>query len=246
MFRARQIGVRFAAASAVAGAVALAACQQADSILLVEGGGGLTLMPAQLSVTMTAGGQTHPPMLVPPAPTSISLPTSFTVELDRSITGPVTIAIEALDGSGSIMASGSATQTYINTGGQTIISVTLGTGSATSNDAGRPDMGGGIGGGLGGDNGGAGGSVGGGGGNSGVGGGNSGVGGDNGGGGGLGGGSPGLGGRGGGGGNGFGGRGGGGGGRGGGGGNGFGGRGGGGGGLNGGGGRGGRFGGRSG
>jgi len=140
----------------VAGVAALAGCQQADSILLVEVSGDLALMPAQLSVAMTAGGQTRPPILVPPSPTTISLPTSFTVELDRSITGPVKIAIDALDGSGAVMASGATTQTYINTGGQTIISVTLGSGAQPS-DAGPPDTGGGGAAG----NGGAGGSVGG-------------------------------------------------------------------------------------
>ena len=106
----------------------LAACQRADSILLVEVGGDLTLMPAQLSVTVTAGGRSHN-FPVPPAPTTISLPTSFTVELDRSITGPVTVAIDALDGSGSVVASGTATQTYINAGGQTIVAVTIGPGA---------------------------------------------------------------------------------------------------------------------
>jgi hypothetical protein len=118
--------VRLAAAvSVVAAASALAACQQADSILLVEVAGDLALMPAQLSVTLTAAGQLHQPILVPPAPTTISLPTSFTVELDRSITGPVTIAIDALDGGGYVVASGTTTQTYINTGEQTIVTVTL-------------------------------------------------------------------------------------------------------------------------
>src|SRR5690242_2022434 len=112
--------MRFAALVLGAGFGALAACQQADSILLVEVGGDLSVIPAQLSVTLTAGGQTHPTTLVPPTPTTIYLPTSFTVELDRSITGPVTIAIDALDGDGAVVGSGAATQTYINTGGQTI------------------------------------------------------------------------------------------------------------------------------
>ena len=86
--------------------------------------GDLTLMPAQLSVTVTADGSSRL-LLVPPAPTTISLPTSFTVELDRSITGPVTIAIDALDDGGYVVASGATTQTHINTGGETIIAVML-------------------------------------------------------------------------------------------------------------------------
>jgi hypothetical protein len=105
----------------------LAACEQGGSILLVEVAGDLTLMPAQLSVAVTAGGIDHPPFRVPPAPTVISLPTSFTVELDRSITGAVTIAIDALDGYGYVVASGTTTQSHIASGGQTIIVVTLGT-----------------------------------------------------------------------------------------------------------------------
>jgi hypothetical protein len=103
---------------------ATAACQRDDSILLVEVAGDLTLMPAQLSVTMTANGASRS-LLVPPAPTTISFPTSFSVELDRSITGPVTIVIDALDGYSYVVASGSTTQTHINPGAQTIIAVTL-------------------------------------------------------------------------------------------------------------------------
>ena len=112
---------------AVAGvlAAATAACQRDDSILLVTVFGDLALTPAQLSVTVTANG-TSRVLLVPPVPTTISLPTSFSVELDRSITGPVTIAIDALDDGGNVLDSGSTTQTHINAGGQTIIAVALG------------------------------------------------------------------------------------------------------------------------
>jgi len=123
--RAGQIRRRCVVLAAVAGVASVAACQQADSILLVEVSGDLTLMPAQLLVTLTAGGQTHAPILVPPSPTTITLPTSFTVELDRSITGPVTIRVDVFDSMSNVIASGSTTQKYINTGGQTIIAVTL-------------------------------------------------------------------------------------------------------------------------
>jgi hypothetical protein len=112
---------------AVAGVLAAAtlACQRDDSILLVEVAGDLALMPAQLSVTVTANGSSRL-FVVPPEPTTISLPTSFSVELDRSITGPVTISIDALDAGGSVLDSGATTQTHINTGGQTIVAVMLG------------------------------------------------------------------------------------------------------------------------
>lgn len=109
---------------AVAGVLAAAACQRDDSILLVEVSGDLTLVPYQLSVTVTAEGDSHL-LSVPRAPTYVYLPTSFTVELDRSITGAVTIAIDALDGNGYVVASGTTTQSHINAGGQTIIAVAL-------------------------------------------------------------------------------------------------------------------------
>jgi hypothetical protein len=110
------------------GVVAAAGCQRDDSILLVEVAGDLTLIPAQLSVTVAAGGKARV-LLVPPTPTTIYLPTSFTVELDRSITGPVTIAVDALDGNGYSVASGGTTQTHINSGGQTVMTVTLASGA---------------------------------------------------------------------------------------------------------------------
>jgi hypothetical protein len=109
---------------AIIGVLAAVACQRDDSILLVEVAGDLTLVPAQLSVTVTADGRSRA-LLVPPDPGAISLPTSFTVELDRSITGPVTIAIDALDEFGTVVASGTTTQTHIIPGGQTIITITL-------------------------------------------------------------------------------------------------------------------------
>jgi hypothetical protein len=118
---------RFPPLVVFAGVTALAACQHGNSILLVEVAGDLALMPAQLSVTVTAGSKSKA-LLIPPSPTSISLPTSFTVELDGGITGPVTIAIDALDEVGNVVASGATTQTHIDTGGQTIITVTIGAG----------------------------------------------------------------------------------------------------------------------
>jgi hypothetical protein len=126
---AELLPTRLAALGLVALVIGLAACQAPDSILLVEVSGDLTLMPAEMDVTITAGGQTRGPILVPPSPTPFTLPTSFTVELDRSITGPVTIEIVVFDGNGYVVAHGTATQTYIDTGGQTIVSVTLITGA---------------------------------------------------------------------------------------------------------------------
>jgi hypothetical protein len=144
----------------LAGVTAIYACQSASSILLVEVSGDLSLMPQRLSVTVTAGGRAKAPLLIPNAPTPISLPTSFTIELDGSITGPVTIAIDALDGNGAVMASGTTTQTHITIGGQTLITVIVGSGSTGASSPGGSGGNGGAGGeaGFGGSTGGAGGT----------------------------------------------------------------------------------------
>jgi H+/gluconate symporter-like permease len=107
------------------GLLSPAACQRDDSFLLVEVAGNVTLAPAQMRVTVIVGYRSST-FFVPPEPTVISLPTSFTVELDRSITGPVVVIVEALDGVGTGLAYGETTQAHINTGGETIIAVTLG------------------------------------------------------------------------------------------------------------------------
>ena len=48
------------------------------------------------------------------------------MELDRSITGPVIVIVEALDAYALVLAQGETTQAHINTGGHTIVAVTLG------------------------------------------------------------------------------------------------------------------------
>ena len=120
--------MRLPALVAAAGVLTVGACQRDDSILLVEVAGDVTLTLAQLAVTVNADRESRG-LLVPPAPTTITLPTSFTVELDRSITGPVTISIDAFDANGYLVGSGATTQTHINTGGQTIMAVTIESGA---------------------------------------------------------------------------------------------------------------------
>ena len=115
---------RTAFAVLVASLLAAGACQRNDSYLLVEVAGDLTLAPVQMRVSVFVGPRSST-FFVPPEPTPISLPTSFTVELDRSITGPVTVTVEALDDASVSLAWGETTQAHINTGGETIVVVTL-------------------------------------------------------------------------------------------------------------------------
>jgi hypothetical protein len=112
--------------AAVALTTWVAACHHADSILLVEVAGDLTLMPASFAVTVTAG-QSGPKSIrvAPPGGGGVSLPASFTVQLPGNMTGPVTVAVLALDGSDTVIAQGTATQGDLNVGGQTILVVTL-------------------------------------------------------------------------------------------------------------------------
>jgi hypothetical protein len=121
----------------VAAALAAAGCHRADSVLLVEVAGDVTLPVAQLSANVTIGTTTHM-LLVPPAPTSISLPTSFTVALSRDLTGPVTVAIDALDDTGALLASGQTVQQHIDVGDDTVIPVKLGSADPVMDDAGAP------------------------------------------------------------------------------------------------------------
>jgi hypothetical protein len=124
--------------AAVAASTALAACHRADSILLVEVAGDLTLHPAALQVMVTAGMQARSFEVSPPAGRTIALPASFSVELDPSLTGPAVVTVEGTDASGFVIAEGTTTQENIDVGGQTILTVTLNAGSGSAIDGG-PD-----------------------------------------------------------------------------------------------------------
>jgi hypothetical protein len=104
--------------------VAAASCQKPDSILLVEVASVPPIEVAQLQVVISAGLDSTS-LNVPPVPGSVTLPTNFTVELDRSRGMPVQVAITALDGSGSMIACGTTVQDHYEVGGQTVITVFL-------------------------------------------------------------------------------------------------------------------------
>lgn len=112
--------------AAVVLAVGLTSCHHPDSILLVEVAGDLNLMPASFVVTVTPGQMPSKELRVMPAGGGpVSLPASFSVELPGSVTGPVTVMVEALDASSTIIAEGTAAQRDLNVGGQTILVVTI-------------------------------------------------------------------------------------------------------------------------
>jgi hypothetical protein len=142
--------------AAVAASTAFCACHKSDSILLVEVAGDLTLHPVALQAAVTIGSQTRS-LAVPSAPgPAITLPASFSVELDPGLRGPVAVSVDAADASGLVIARGTATQDNLDVGGQTILTVVLVSFSAPSLDGGNPDASGAGGGGGGGTGGGGG------------------------------------------------------------------------------------------
>jgi hypothetical protein len=108
-------------------ALSSAACKKSDTVLLVEVYGPIDIRPSQFNVTITAGLDTRA-ILVPAnlgEAGIISLPASFSISLDQSHTGPITISVDAYDETGSTIAFGSTMQDHIVIGGQRLISVEL-------------------------------------------------------------------------------------------------------------------------
>ena len=121
-----------------------AACRRPDSILLIEVATIVELHPTQFRVTVTSGLQSRALVVPPDAGAPMTLPISFTVELDRSRTAPVTVAIEAFDDQQSIIGCGTTVQRHIEIGGETVMTVWMDPtcGGAPGGDAGVPDDGG--------------------------------------------------------------------------------------------------------
>jgi hypothetical protein len=119
------------AAAALAALLAPAGCAKSDTILLITISGprvsartGLDLVPFQFRATITAGIDTKS-IDVPREPHPSPFPQSFSVALDRSHTGPITVSIVALSEFQQEIASGTTTQQHIVIGGQTVIAVAL-------------------------------------------------------------------------------------------------------------------------
>jgi hypothetical protein len=106
--------------------LASAACSKQQTILLVEVAGPAGLDAHQLDVTVTAGLDTRA-FMVPetPAPDAFSLPVSFTITLDSSQMGPITVSVDALDFAQSPVGYGTTMMQHIVLGGQTVLEVML-------------------------------------------------------------------------------------------------------------------------
>ena len=88
----------FIPAAAVAASTVFAACHRGDSILLVEVAGDLSITPTSLSVTVDPSQAAAAHVQVAPKDGSaITLPASLSVEMAPNLTGPVTVAVAAIE-----------------------------------------------------------------------------------------------------------------------------------------------------
>jgi hypothetical protein len=102
--------------------LAFAACHRDDSTLLVEVTGDGDLNASSLHAIVSAGTRSWPGDL---SGAPIALPAGLEVELPRDVVGPVDVGVDALDAYGQLLASGRTMQAHIDTGGNTVVVVTL-------------------------------------------------------------------------------------------------------------------------
>jgi hypothetical protein len=107
--------------------LASAACSKQQTILLVEVAGPAGLDAHQLDVTVTAGLDPPRAFMIPgtPDPNAFTLPVSFTITLDSSRMGPITVSVDALDLTQSPVGYGTTMMQHIVLGGQTVLEVML-------------------------------------------------------------------------------------------------------------------------
>lgn len=124
----RRLAVHACALVAVGLAFASAGCAKSDTVLLIEISGPRTetFLPHQFRALVTAGMEPKS-FDIPkvPSPSPLIPPQSFSLALDRSHTGPITVTIVALGDKQQQVGSGTTTQQHIVIGGQTVIVVAL-------------------------------------------------------------------------------------------------------------------------
>jgi len=109
--------------ASLAAATLLAGCSTAQTVVFVSVSGqveGIT----QLVVNLSAGGLATT-IYVPEMPAPITLPTDFTIEMDRSRKGELRIDINANDSDAQLVASGSASIAEVVVGERNELSVEL-------------------------------------------------------------------------------------------------------------------------
>jgi hypothetical protein len=115
-------------------------CADPDSVVLVQVVGSVSGIYRLRSV-VSVGGETRS-FDVPQAPRSIPLPTSYTIQIDRSMSGPLDVQVTALDAGEQELASGAASLPALLVGQVNEVLITLGPAPYPDRD-GEVDVGGG-------------------------------------------------------------------------------------------------------
>jgi hypothetical protein len=92
--------------AALAGAPA---CTPADSVVLVQVQGAVAVPIHQLAVEVKVGSQTRSLRVPEQATAPFFLPTNFSLQIPRGVTGSLRVAVTALDQAGGTIATGSST-----------------------------------------------------------------------------------------------------------------------------------------
>ena len=129
----------------LAGAMAIVAtCSQSDTIVFVnvqatEPLSGIVRLHANVKI----GNQIRD-LNVPESPTNeIAFPTSFTVQVGRSVTGRLDVTVDGYDAASALVASGKASLTALTVGSQNSITIDLAPGAPPDggvDDGGAPDV----------------------------------------------------------------------------------------------------------
>jgi len=96
------VGAAFVLALAAWGS---GACSQAETVVSVRVRGNIDGVQ-QLQVMLTIAGQMRT-LMIPDSPRPIALPTTFTVQMERSLQGKLQLIVVALDGGGTAIGRGS-------------------------------------------------------------------------------------------------------------------------------------------
>jgi hypothetical protein len=115
-----------------------AGCAESDTVVSVQVVGNV-LDIQRLRATVTVGARMRT-LSIPQGPRAISLPATFTVQMDRSIQGMLVVTIDALDAGEAVIASGTATLPGLIVGQRNDIAIDLTPGDGGP-DGGTPDGG---------------------------------------------------------------------------------------------------------
>ncbi len=116
-----------------------AACTSPDSVVLVQVRGAVAVPIRQLAVEATVGGQTRS-LRVPDQPAApFFLPTNFSLQIPRAVSGSLRVAVTAFDEGGRTIGTGSGTLPELAVGLTDEMEVVLG---PVVGDGGAPDAGG--------------------------------------------------------------------------------------------------------